>query len=107
MESPGNGYILVVDDAAFMRRMLVRLVQSFGYEVLEAEDGASAILAMRKEPPVLVILDLMMPQITGSQVCAWIRNNKPTAHIPVIVCTANQERKFLEKAIKAGASDIL
>jgi CheY-like chemotaxis protein len=107
MESRSNGYILVVDDAAFMRRMIARIVRMVGYDVLDAADGASAIATMKQEPPVLVILDIMMPQMSGYQVCEWIRSNPATASVPVIVCTANQERKHLERAIKAGASDFL
>lgn len=107
MESRSNGYILVVDDAAFMRRMIAGIVRMLGYDVLDAADGPSAIAAMKQDPPTLVILDIMMPQMTGYQVCEWIRANPATAGIPVIVCTANQERKHLEQAIKAGASDFL
>lgn len=107
MESRSNGYILVVDDAAFMRRMIAGIVRMLGYDVLDAADGASAIATMKQDPPVLVILDIMMPQMSGYQVCEWIRSNPATASVPVIVCTANQERKHLEQAIKAGASDFL
>jgi CheY-like chemotaxis protein len=107
MESQRSQYILVVDDAAFMRRMIAGIVRMLGYEVLDAADGPSAITAMKQVPPALVILDIMMPQMTGYQVCEWIRANPATAGIPVIVCTANQERKHLEQAIKAGASDFL
>jgi CheY-like chemotaxis protein len=107
MESRSNGYILVVDDAAFMRRMIAGIVRTLGYDVVDAPDGPSAIAAMKQDPPALVILDIMMPQMTGYQVCEWIRANPATASIPVIVCTANQERKHLEQAIRAGASDFL
>lgn len=107
MESQSNRYILVVDDAAFMRRMIAGIVRTLGYDVADAADGPSAIAAMKQDPPALVILDLMMPLMTGYQVCEWIRTNPATAGIPVIVCTAKQERKHLEQAIKAGASDFL
>ena len=62
---------------------------------------------MKQDPPRLVVLDLLMPQMSGYEVCEWIRSNPATAHIPVIICTADQERKHLALAIKAGASDIL
>lgn len=107
METPVGGYILVIDDAAFMRRMIASIVRALGYDVLDAPDGPSAIKTMKQDPPMLVILDLLMPQMSGYEVCEWIRANPATAKIPVIVCTADQERKHLEQAIKAGASDIL
>ena len=107
MDSQRNQYILVVDDAAFMRRMIAGIVRTLGYDVVDAPEGPSAIAAIKQDPPALVILDIMMPQMTGYQVCEWIRANPATAGIPVIVCTANQERKHLEQAIRAGASDFL
>ncbi len=107
MEPANTGYILVVDDAAFMRRMIAGIVRALGYDVLDAPDGASAIKTMKQDPPRLVILDLLMPHMSGFEVCEWIRSNPATAHIPVIVCTADQERKHLALAIKAGATDIL
>jgi twitching motility two-component system response regulator PilH len=107
MEPANSGYILVVDDAAFMRRMIAGIVRALGYDVLDAPDGANAIKTMKQDPPRLVILDLVMPHMSGSEVCEWIRSNPATAHIPVIICTADQERKHLALAIKAGATDIL
>ncbi|MBL7646291.1 MAG: response regulator [Candidatus Hydrogenedentes bacterium] len=107
MAPANSGYILVVDDAAFMRRMIAGIVRALGYDVLDAPDGANAIKTMKQDPPSLVVLDLLMPQMSGFEVCEWIRSNPATAHIPVIVCTADQERKHLALAIKAGASDIL
>ena len=107
MAPANSGYILVVDDAAFMRRMIAGIVRTLGYDVLDAPDGANAIKTMKQDPPRLVVLDLLMPQMSGYEVCEWIRSNPATAHIPVIICTADQERKHLALAIKAGASDIL
>ena len=75
--------------------------------MVDAPDGANAIRTMQFDPPSLVILDMMMPQTSGIEVCEWMRSNEATRDIPVIICTAHQERKALEKAIRAGASDIL
>lgn len=107
MVTVSGGYILVVDDAAFMRRMIAGIVRALGYDALEAPDGESAIKTMKQDPPRLVILDLQMPHMPGHEVCEWIRANPSTAKVPVIVCTADQERKHLAQAVKSGASDIL
>jgi CheY-like chemotaxis protein len=100
-------YILVVDDVAFMRRLLGGIIRTLGHDVLEVDSGEEAMKLIEKDPPDLIFLDLMMPGISGFKVCEWIRKNDATKKTPVIVCTANQERKTMEQAIRAGATDIL
>lgn len=107
MAPSSSGYILVIEDLAFMRRLLAGIVKSLGYEVKEAENGQEAINLMKQKAPALVLLDLVMPQVSGFEVCEWMRANKPTEETPVIVCTARQERKSVEAALHAGASDFL
>jgi CheY-like chemotaxis protein len=102
-----SGYILVIDDVQFMRRQLCRMISSMGYDVLDSAEGAHAIRTMQLDPPSLVILDQVMPRMSGSELCHWIRANDATRNVPVIVCTAAQDKKTLEKVFKAGASSIL
>lgn len=107
MSSASISYVLVVDDTAFMRRVLIRILNGMGLDALEAADGESAMKTIKKDPPGMVILDLSMPRMSGTELCKWIRSNPDTAEIPIIICTAHKERKMLELAIKAGATDIL
>ena len=101
--------VLLADDHPIVRHGLRHLLEEEpNIKIVgEAIDGLQAVHLTEKFKPNVLILDIMMPQMTGYQVCEWIRANPATAGIPVIVCTANQERKHLEQAIKAGASDFL
>ena len=100
-------YVLVIEDLAFMRRMLTGVVRGFGYEVQEAGNGTEGIRMMKKDPPALVILDLMMPDLSGAEVCQWMRANEATEDIPVLVCTGQQNRRDLLEAHRAGATDFI
>jgi len=107
MTQPNGGYILVADSVHLLRRQLVKLLSSTGYDAQEAADGAQAIRTMQLDPPNLVLIDLQLTRISGIEVCAWIRDNEATRNVPIVVCTSGQDRKSLEKAIRAGATDVL
>lgn len=102
-----SGYILVVDSVQLHRRQLVKLLNALGYDALEAVDGAHAIRTIQLDPPNLVLLELSLPKVSGVEVCTWIRAHEATRRMPVVICTAGQDRKSLEKAIRAGATDVL
>ncbi len=100
-------YILVVDDVAFMRNLLGGILTSLGYPWQGAASSEEAVRLIRAETPLLIILDIMMPEVDGIALCRWVRANEKTRQIPVLVCTAQQERRQVEAAIRAGATDIL
>ncbi|MBI2424984.1 MAG: response regulator [Candidatus Hydrogenedentes bacterium] len=107
MTAKDLSYVLVVDDVAFSRRVLGQILLRFGFAVTEAESGLDAIKAIRHAKPGLIFLDYMMPQMSGVQVCEWIRTQEQFKDIPVIICTAHQDRKHVMAAIKAGANDFM
>jgi DNA-binding response OmpR family regulator len=80
--------ILVADDSAHARGILVFLLRSRGYEVLESEDGERALARARSERPDLVILDAMMPGRSGFEVCAALRADPALRGLPVVLLTA-------------------
>jgi DNA-binding response OmpR family regulator len=82
------GCILVVDDDAVVRELLRMNFELEGHDVLEAVDGASALVVVRDERPDAVLLDVMMPAPNGFEVCAMLRDDPLTAAIPVILLTA-------------------
>ena len=99
--------ILVVDDTPQNVKLLSDLLAAKGYEVATAANGEQALESIAKQPPDLVLLDIMMPGISGYEVCRKIRENPATALLPVVLATSldpNQERV---KGIEAGADDFL
>ena len=99
--------ILVVDDTPQNVKLFADLLTAKGYEVSTASSGEQALEAIARQPPDLVLLDIMMPGINGYEVCRKIRENPATALLPVVLATSldpNQERV---KGIEAGADDFL
>src|ERR1043165_6245533 len=99
--------ILVVDDTPQNVELLSRLRAAKGYEITTAASGEQALESIARQPPDLVLLDIMMPGISGYEVCRKIRENPATALLPVVLATSlapNQERV---KGIEAGADDFL
>jgi CheY-like chemotaxis protein len=84
-----RGKVLVVDDEAPVQEVLRRYLTQAGYDILLAPNGAAALqLVHSGPPPDLMVLDLMMPVMTGFEVLSALRSNKDWANIPVIVLTA-------------------
>lgn len=99
--------VLVVDDDDAIRRGLAFLLRKEGYEPLEASDGKIALKMVGEEQPDLILLDLMMPEINGVEVCRRLKNSEETRLIPVIMVTAIHSEEEKIKAIDAGADDFL
>jgi adenylate cyclase len=99
--------ILVVDDTPQNVKLLADLLTAKGYDVSTAVNGEQALERVAAKPPDLVLLDIMMPGISGYDVCRKLRANPATALLPVVLVTSldpNQERV---KGIEAGADDFL
>jgi adenylate cyclase len=99
--------ILVVDDNASNRDLLSRRLQRQGHTVLQAEDGTIALALVEKEALDLVLLDLMMPGISGYDVLASLKGNPQFREIPVIMISALSELDSIVRCIEAGADDYL
>ena len=99
--------ILVVDDNASNRDLLTRRLQRQGHTVLQAEDGTSALALVEKEALDLVLLDLMMPGISGYDVLALLKGDPQFREIPVIMISALSELDSIVRCIEAGADDYL
>ena len=99
--------VLVVDDTPHNVKLLADLLGVKGYAVATAVNGEEALFKVASEKPDLVLLDIMMPGISGYDVCRKIRENPATALLPVVLATSldpNQERV---KGTEAGADDFL
>ena len=105
MNSPAK--ILVVDDTPRNVKLLADLLSVKGYAVVTASSGQEALTKIDAEPPDLVLFDVVMPEMSGYEVCQKIRENPATAMLPVIMVTALDPAEERVKGIEAGADDFL
>ena len=99
--------ILIVDDNPVNIDLLKAQLKPYAYSIDSALDGEEALKKIHNQHPDLVLLDLMMPKISGYEVCRQIKQNKDTQFIPVIIITALSELDDKLKAIELGADDFL
>lgn len=102
-----TGTLLVVDDDLMNRKMLARSLEKEGHAVEMAESGAKALDMLRSASFDVVLLDLLMPGMDGSQVLAAIKGDRALRHIPVIMVSAQDELDSVVKCIEMGAEDYL
>ena len=105
MNSPAK--ILVVDDTPRNVKLLADLLTVKGYSVVTAASGREALALVDREPPDLVLLDVVMPEMSGYEVCRAIRAQPATAMLPVVMVTALDPGEERVKGIEAGADDFL
>ena len=99
--------ILVVDDIAQNVTLLHDLLVARGYSVATAATGEEGLAKLETESPDLVLLDVMMPGLSGYDVCRRIRENPRTALLPVVLVTALDPHAERVRGIEAGADDFL
>ena len=106
-EKSGTPRILVVDDTPRNVKLLADLLTVKGYVVDTADSGQAALDSIENNPPDLVLLDVVMPEMTGYEVCRRIRANPDTRVLPVVMVTALDPKDERVKGIEAGADDFL
>jgi len=84
-----NKKILVIDDDPGIVRLDQSLLQTLGYEMVSASDGVEGIKKAKEEKPVLIFLDVILPEMHGFEVCKKLKEDSDTADIPVILVTAS------------------
>jgi putative two-component system response regulator len=99
--------ILIVDDEYSGRETLQSILEGEGYNLIMAENGPQAIAQAKSILPDVILLDVMMPGMTGFEVCEKIRNDPQVAEIPIIILTALDDRDSLLRGLKAGADDFI
>ncbi len=99
--------ILVVDDEEDQRRVLALLLKRFGFEVITAPDGQTALEMIKSEGPDLILLDVNMPGMNGFEVCQQIKSNPETRLTPVVMVTTLTAIEDRVRALDAGADDFL
>ncbi len=99
--------ILCVEDNPDTQRMLTFLLTQAGYNVITADDGLQAIEKAKAWRPALILMDMMMPRMSGAEAIRRLREIKVTKDIPILVLSAYQEQALIDEAIEAGADDYL
>jgi adenylate cyclase len=99
--------ILVVDDTPMNVKLLVDLLGFHNYEMVTAASGFEALNQVTKEHPDLILLDVVMPGMSGYEVCRKVRENPETAILPVVMVTALDPAQERINGIEAGADDFL
>lgn len=95
--------ILIVEDEESLLRLESILLTSKGYDVIGAMTGQQALDAIVSDRPDLVLLDIMLPELDGFEVCSRIKSNPETKHIPVIMVTAKKTGEDMARGEAAGA----
>ena len=99
--------ILIVDDQVAMRESLEGLLSNQGYELVFAENGREALRKAAQLTPDVILLDVMMPDMDGFEVCKHFRADSTLGQVPIIMLTALNDRESRLQGIKAGADDFI
>jgi DNA-binding response OmpR family regulator len=99
--------ILAVDDSPTVLEMITQILETGGYSVLTAVDGAEALDTARAERPDLILLDVMLPKLDGYRVCRLLKFDQNYRDIPIIMLTAKAEDQAMATGIRTGADQYL
>lgn len=99
--------VLVVDDNKQNLELLLAYLEDIDCRTVAASSGVEAIDIVERRPPDLILLDVMMPKMSGFEVCKRLKNDPKTTDIPIIMVTALNELGDIERAINCGTDDFL
>lgn len=99
--------VMIVEDEASLVTMLRYNLEKEGYAVTEANDGEEAITVANETTPDAIILDWMLPRMSGIEVCRQLRRKAETRHVPIIMLTARSEETDKVRGLNVGADDYL
>ncbi len=102
-----SGKILVVDDNPQNLELIQAYLEDLSVETQTAMDGAEALESVHADHPDLILLDIMMPKISGFEVCKQLKSDSDTRDIPIIMITALNEISDIERAVECGTDDFL
>lgn len=108
MDGQAQKHILIVDDDPLIARMYEHHLKNQGFLVEVAFNGEEALTAIRKNPPALIFLDVMMPKLNGVETLKTLKNDEKTKHIPILFLTnLGDKEDDIAKARELGAHDYL
>ncbi|KEO61055.1 phosphate regulon transcriptional regulator PhoB [Thioclava indica] len=97
--------VLVVEDESAQREVLFYNLDAEGFRVVMAENGDEALLMVAEEKPDLIVLDWMLPNVSGIEICRRVKSNNATRHIPIIMLSARSEEVDRVRGLETGADD--
>jgi CheY-like chemotaxis protein len=95
--------VLMIDDEGNARKMVKLLLEREGYRVVTAANGEEGLILAKVEQPSVILLDLMMPKVTGHETLRRLRDDQDTKHIPVIIVTARGTEHDIASSFRLGA----
>ncbi len=95
--------VLVVEDSPLQREMIATLLRNVGLQVVMASDGVEAIAVFEKVKPALVVVDVVMPNMNGYELCRQLKNSDDTKHIPIVMCSTKAEEFDRYWGMRQGA----
>lgn len=98
---------MIVDDDQAIRQLMGIMLLKAGHNVIYAEDGEEALTLIQHSHPDLIIADVMMPGISGIELCERIRQRTETAHMPVLLLSARSDEATIQAGMQAGADAYL
>ncbi|MCH7962097.1 MAG: response regulator [Planctomycetes bacterium] len=104
---PVVGSIMLVDDNVQNLELLQAYLEELGCPIRTATDGQEALDLVAKDQPDIILLDIMLPRMSGFQICKKIKGSAETRGIPIIMVTALNEVSDVERAVECGADDFL
>ena len=99
--------VLIVEDEASQRELLTYNLGKAGYRTLTATNGEEGLVVAREENPALIILDWMMPELSGIELCRQLKRDKETRQTPILMLTARGEESDIVLGLGSGADDYL
>ena len=102
-----KGRILIVDDDPHAVEILTRMLEREGYECVSAASGAAALQRVREQAVDVILLDVMMPEMDGLQVCERLRQDNELRQIPVVLLTAKDDMETRSRGMALGVSEYL
>ena len=100
--------IFIIDDEELNIRVAKKYLRTWGFERVDSTtDPANAVYRIQQEEPDLILLDIMMPEVSGLQILEELRSDESTRHLPVIILTAHAEEEIKHEALELGANDFL
>jgi len=99
--------VLIIDDSPTDRKKMAGVVETLGYEVLDAENGADGVKKATEQQPDLILMDIIMPDINGFQATRQLSKDAATKDIPIIVVTTKDQETDRVWGMRQGASEFL